>query len=402
MTQTPLRRLTDLQFVILLGAMSMIGPIAIDTLFPAFPIAARTLGVPMPALQQTVSIYLFGFAAGCLLHGPLSDAFGRRPILLVCMAGFVLASVGTWCSVDLQGILLFRSLQGFFAAGGTVISRALVRDRFEGPMAQKATSQITLVFLLGPALAPILGGIILQFADWRMIFGVITIYSAIVALLLWAFLGESHPVEKRSEFKPRALVMAYTNIVRDWPAVHLILPAAFNFAGLFLMISSAPAIVFGLWRLGELELWKLFVFATGGIFCGSQLSGWVATRWSAAKSVAVGYKLMAGGCILHIAYGYLISRPSWPGAGVPIAVYATGSALAFPALTVLLMDRFPLARGAAASVQTFLSLLFNGIVAGVVSPLVSGNTLSLALTQAGLAACGFYSWRLYRRGLRKP
>jgi MFS transporter, DHA1 family, multidrug resistance protein len=384
--------LSDFQFVLLLGAMSMIGPIAIDTLFPAFPVASHALGVSRVALQQTVSFYLFGFAAGCLLHGPLSDAYGRRPILLVCMFCFVFASVGAWLAPDLHGILLFRALQGFFAAGGTVISRALVRDRFEGPMAQKATSQITLVFLLGPAIAPIIGGAILQVAPWRMIFGVITIYSALVACALTAFLRESHPLENRSVFRPGALFQGYGNILKDRSAVLLIAAAMFNFAGLFLFIASAPAIVFGLWKLTELELWKLFVFATGGIFCGSQLSGYVATRWSPARSVNTGYKLMAAGCILHIAYGYLITRPLWPGAGVPLLVYATGSALAFPALTVLLMDRFPLARGAAASVQTFASLFLNGVVAGVISPLVSSSTLGLALTQAALAFAGLAAW----------
>ena len=145
----------DLEFVLLLGSVSMIGPFAIDTLFPAFPIAAADLNVSAAAMQWSISSYLFAFALGSLIHGPLSDSFGRRPVLLVCLFGFVLASLGCYFAPDLDSLLLFRALQGFSVSAGTVISRALVRDRCDGARAQQITSQITLVFLLGPALAPI-------------------------------------------------------------------------------------------------------------------------------------------------------------------------------------------------------------------------------------------------------
>jgi MFS transporter, DHA1 family, multidrug resistance protein len=392
------RPLRDFEFVCLLGAMSMIGPFAIDSLFPAFPVAGAALGVSQAQMQQTISHYMFAFAAGSLLHGPLSDSFGRRPIVLLCVLGFVLASLACWLAPSFSWLLAGRAVQGFCAAGGTVISRALVRDRFDGARAQQATTQITLVFLLGPAIAPVIGGLILKFAgvnEWRYIFAFMTLYSVLVALALWHRLAESHPQERRLVFSPAALGFSFCTILQSRPAVWLILAAAFNFSGLFLMISSAPAIVFGLWKLGTLDLWKLFCFAMGGIFLGSQVSGFVAARWTHARTIGLGFLLMGCGCISHLAYGAIVSQASWPLAALPLLLYAAGSSMAYPSLTVLLMDRFPERRGAAASLQTFTSLAFNGVVAGTISPLVALSTLGLAVTQTLAMLCGLLSYGLF-------
>lgn len=398
------RRISDFHFVLLLGSMSMIGPFAIDTLFPAFPVAGAALKVSPALMQQTISSYLFAFAMGSLLHGPLSDSHGRRPIVLSCILGFVFGSIVCWFARSFEILIIGRAIQGFCAAGGTVISRALVRDRFESARAQQATSQITLVFLIGPAIAPILGGLILQLAgadQWRLIFGFITLYSAIVAIALFCYLGESHPQERRMRFSPTNLICSYHVIASSPSSVWLIAAAAFNFGGLFLMIASAPAICFGLWKLGSLDLWKLFVFAMGGILLGSQLSGFVATRWSHHRTLKVGYVVMICACLGHLSYGALVTQAHWPIAALPIAAYAAGSSLAYPSLTVMLLDRFADRRGAAASLQTFGSLALNGIVAGVISPIAAISTLHLAFGQSVLMLAGLLSFIRYLRSESK-
>lgn len=378
----------------------MIGPFAIDTLFPAFPVAGAALKVSPALMQQTISSYLFAFAIGSLLHGPLSDSYGRRPIVLACISGFVFGSIVCWLARNFEILIAGRAIQGFCAAGGTVISRALVRDRFDGARAQQATSQITLVFLIGPAIAPILGGLILHAAgpeQWRLIFAFITVYSAMVAAALYFCLGESHPRERRMRFSPTSLLHSYHTIASSPSSLWLIAAAAFNFSGLFLMIASAPAICFGLWKLGSLDLWKLFVFAMGGILLGSQLSGFVATRWSHDRTLKVGYIVMICACIAHLSYGALVAQPHWPIAAIPIAVYAAGSSLAYPSLTVMLLDRFAERRGAAASLQTFGSLALNGIVAGLISPFAALSTMRLAIGQTLIMLAGLLSFVFFLR-----
>jgi MFS transporter, DHA1 family, multidrug resistance protein len=395
--------LSDLGFVLLLGAMSMIGPFAIDTLFPAFPVASTALRAPLVDMQLTISAYLFAFALGSLIHGPLSDSFGRRPILLICMSGFVLASFACCFAASLPQLLVSRAAQGFCAAAGTVISRALVRDRCDGPRAQLITSRITLVFLFGPAIAPVIGGLILTVAHWRMIFGFIFIYAAVVTTALFWRLAESHPAAARIAFSPASLLESYQRIVGNRTALLLIAIAAFNFSGLFIMIASAPAICFELWQLTAQDMWKLFIFPMAGILLGSQLSGRTAGRWSHRYTVNVGYALMMLGVGVHLSYGLalhngLLARAEWWVGGFPILIYGAGSSLAYPSLTMLLMDLYPDRRGAAASVQTFFSLTSNGIVAAVVSPWAARSTLGLAIAQGTLAAAGLLCWWIYRRG----
>jgi MFS transporter, DHA1 family, multidrug resistance protein len=370
--------------------MSMIGPFAIDTLFPAFPVASLELRAPLVDMQLTISAYLFAFALGSLIHGPLSDSFGRRPILLICMSGFVLASLACCFATQLHTLLACRA--------------ALVRDRCDGPRAQLITSRITLVFLFGPAIAPVIGGLILTVAHWRMIFGFILVYSLVVAAALFWRLAESHPPSARIRFSAPALIDSYQRIVGNRKAMLLIVIAAFNFSGLFIMIASAPAICFELWKLTAQEMWKLFLFPMAGILLGSQLSGRIAGQWSHRYTVNVAYALMMLGIAVHLGYGVglqqgWLARAEWWAGGFPILIYGAGSSLAYPSLTMLLMDFYPDRRGAAASVQTFFSLTSNGLVAAIISPWAAQSTLGLALAQGALAGSGLLCWWIYRRSV---
>jgi MFS transporter, DHA1 family, multidrug resistance protein len=128
---------------------------------------------------------------------------------------------------------------------------------------------------------------------------------------------------------------------------------------------------------------------------GSQLSGFVAPRWSHTRTISLGYLLMFSGCVAHLSYGAIVSQASWPMAALPVLIYASGSSLAYPSLTVLLMDRFPERRGAAASLQTFTGLSFNGIVAGTVSPLAAVSTLKLAGAQTLILLAGLLTFGLF-------
>ena len=394
-------RLSDTALAWLLGAIAMLGPFAIDTFFPAFPVVARELGASPAALQQTISVYLLGFALASLLHGPWSDSYGRRPVLIVSLLGFTLASVGCVFAATLTQLLWFRLAQGFCAAGGTVILRAIIRDRYDGPAAQRAMSQITLIFAAAPVIAPIIGGVILHYTHWRGIFVFVLLFGLGVSAGAMLLLQETHPAERRIAFTASSLIRGYWRLAKDAQGVWLVLAAAFNFSGLFLFIASAPVVVLELWHLTISDFWKLFVFAIGGILVGSQLSGLVAGRWSDARTVATAYVLMALGCASHLLYGALVSQPSWPLAAVPILLYGSGSSLAFPTLTIKLMDRYPDRRGAAASLQAFASLGVNAVVAGAVSPFVSHHTFELALAQSLLMLTGYAGWRAYRRGEKR-
>src|SRR3954465_10767401 len=165
----------------LLACLGMLGAFSIDTYIPAFAGIARSLDASPAQMQQTLSAYLFGFAFMNLFHGALSDSFGRRPVVLIGIAMFTLASVGCALSQSIGQLVFFRGLQGLSTGAGIVVSRAVIRDMFPPAQAQKVMSQVTIYFGLPPAIAPIIGGWLFVHLDWHSIFWFLTG----VGLVLW-------------------------------------------------------------------------------------------------------------------------------------------------------------------------------------------------------------------------
>ena len=155
---------------LLLAGLGMLGPFSIDTYLPAFDGIARSLDATPLQMQQTLSAYLFGFAAMNLFHGALADSFGRRPVILGGLALFTLASVGCALAPTIGTLIAFRALQGISAGAGMIVSRAIIRDMFPPADAQRVMSQVTIYFGIAPAVAPLVGGFLFAHADWHVIF----------------------------------------------------------------------------------------------------------------------------------------------------------------------------------------------------------------------------------------
>ena len=165
----------------ILGGLAMFGPFSIDTVFPAFLVMADDLGVGKVAMQQTISVYLIGYAAMSLFHGPISDAIGRKKVLLAGIVVFTLASVGAALATDMTTMLVYRALQGLSAGVGLIVGRAVVRDCLQGDDAQRLMSQISMIFGIAPAIAPIIGGwILLSGAGWPLIFWFLVVFSLLL------------------------------------------------------------------------------------------------------------------------------------------------------------------------------------------------------------------------------
>src|SRR5690606_8165927 len=143
---------------------------AIDAIFPAFPALREDFGASHGAVQQTISVYLAAYALMSVLHGPLSDAIGRRPVILAGVPIFVFACIGAALSQSLFWLLVFRALQGMSAGAGLIVARAVIRDCLDGDAAQKLMAQATMIFSVAPAIAPIIGGWILGWSQWHAIF----------------------------------------------------------------------------------------------------------------------------------------------------------------------------------------------------------------------------------------
>ncbi len=375
----------------------MFGPFSIDTIFPAFPQMAAELHASPVAMQQTISVYMIAYALMSLLHGPLSDSFGRRRVILAGVAIFVLASIGCALSGSLGGLLAFRALQGMSAGAGLIVGRAIIRDCFEGPDAQRLMSTVSMLFGIAPALAPISGGWIIAFARWPMIFW----FLAAFALVLWfacvAWLPETWPRERRSALSMRELGGSYRLILGDRAFFPLALAGSLNFNALWIYISSAPVFVLELLKLDAQQFAWLFVPAISGMMFGAFLSGRVAGRISPVATVRLGYAIMLVAAAINVGVAWLLPAPRVPWSVIPIGLHAIGIGINFPTLTLLLLDRFPRHRGAVSSLQAFVSLVISALVAGALAPLLSTSALTLALAALVSTAFGFGAWRLYQR-----
>ena len=278
----------------LLGALAMFGPFSIDTMFPAFPAIAAQLQASPLAMQQTLSVYMIAYALMSLLHGPVSDALGRRPVILVGVAAFVLASIGCALSTSIGELLVFRALQGMSAGAGLIVGRAIIRDCFEGAAAQRLMSTVSMIFGVAPAIAPIVGGWVVAFARWPMIFWLLALFAGLVWIASLAQLPETLPTERRMALSLRGMASTYVMILRDPAFVPLVLAGTFGFNALFVYISSAPAFVIGLLGLNAQQFAWLFIPAIGGLMFGSFLSGRLAGRVSAQSTAGLGYAVMHG------------------------------------------------------------------------------------------------------------
>ncbi|HPN79911.1 multidrug effflux MFS transporter [Dokdonella sp.] len=380
----------------LLAALAMFGPFSIDTMFPAFPAIAAQLQASPLAMQQTLSVYMIAYALMSLLHGPLSDSLGRRNVILGGVAVFVLASVGCATSASIEELLAFRAVQGMSAGAGMIVGRAIIRDCFDGAAAQRLMSTVSMIFGVAPAIAPIIGGWVIAFARWPMIFWLLAAFAGILWLACLFLLPETHPHDRRIGLSLRGMAGTYLQIVRDPAFLPLVLAGTLGFNALFVYISSAPAFVIGLLGLNEQQFAWLFIPAIGGLMSGSFLSGRLAGRVSGQATIRLGYSIMLGASAINLATASLLARPVVPWSVLPIGLHSIGIGLAFPTLTLQLLDRFPRVRGGASSMQAFVSLVFSAILAGVVSPLISDSVIKLAATACGITLAGFLAWNAYR------
>ena len=380
----------------LLAGLATLGPFAIDTYMPSFPAMQRALAISETQMQQTLAAYLIPFAFMMLFHGALTDSFGRRPVILAGLAIFALGSIGCALAQTLPQMLAFRALQGMSAGTGIVAGRAMIRDIYAGHQAQRVMSMVTMMFGLAPAIAPIIGGWLEVWLGWRSIFVFLALFAAVLCAGCYYRLAESLPPLERQVFAAKPLVLSYVKLLGSFKFGLLSSAVAFNFAGFFLYVASAPAVIYKLLGLGANQFAWLFVPGIGGVVLGAYLSGRLAGRLSVARTVRYGYYVMFSAAAVNLAYHAWLP-PALPWTVTWVFAYTTGMSLAMPSISLIVLDLFPQNRGLAASLQGAQQSFFSGVVAGVLSPLLSGTGLGLAGGMAALVACGAACWAGYAK-----
>ncbi|MEB0057215.1 MULTISPECIES: multidrug effflux MFS transporter [unclassified Variovorax] len=375
----------------LLAVLGMVGPFSIDTYIPAFSGIAQSIGATPVEMQQTLSAYLFGFAFMNLFHGALSDSFGRRPVVLWGMAVFTLASLGCALSQNIGQLVLFRALQGLSTGAGIVVSRAVIRDMFPPAEAQRVMSQVTIYFGVAPAIAPIVGGFLFVHLGWHSVFWFLVAVGCVLFTANYKLLPETLHVSHRQPFEFKHLMRGYWDLCSDPRFLLLALASGVPFNGMFLYVLAAPAFLGDHLQLAPTQFFWFFLLTIGGIMSGAWVSGRMAGKVTPKRQIRDGFLIMLVTSIVNVAANAVFApHAAW--SLWPIAFFAFGWALMVPVVTLLVLDLHPERRGMASSLQAVIGSTANGIVAGVIAPLVMHSPLALAVTSILMLSIGLVAW----------
>ena len=375
----------------LLAVLGMLGPFSIDTYLPAFAGMAHSLGASPVEMQQTLSAYLFGFAFMNLFHGALADSFGRRPVVLWGIAMFTLASAGCALSQSIEQLVFFRALQGLSTGAGIVVSRAVIRDMYAPAQAQKVMSQVTIYFGVAPALAPIVGGWLFVHLGWHSIFWFLTAVGVVLWATNYRFLPETLSIPDRQPFEVKHLMRGYKQLGASPRFLLLALASGVPFNGMFLYVLAAPAFLGEHLKLQPTEFFWFFVLTISGIMSGAWLSGRLAGKIPPKQQIRHGFVIMLVTSLANVTANlFFTPHVSW--ALFPIALFAFGWALMVPVITLLVLDLHPERRGMASSLQAFIGSTANGLVAGLLVPLIMHSTIALAFSSLGMTCIGLIAW----------
>ena len=403
----PRREKAGARITLTLASLAMIGPFTIDTVFPAFSRIGEEFGSDAVGLQQLVSAYLAAFAVMSIFHGPLSDALGRKKVMIGGLVIYLIGMFGCMLAPSLGTLILLRVLQGMSAGAATIVSRVVIRDMFSGSEAQRLMAQVMMIFSVAPAVAPILGGWLLLLGDWRWVFAGVGAYALLV-LVATTRLPETLPPEARTPLRVGALLGSLWHVGRSPTMLRIAAASAFGFAGQFLFIASASLFVVDLLQLGEQDFWVLFVPLIIGMMSGAFVVGRAADVMDRSRLITLGY---LGTLVTTVVNLLLVTiAPEFTGGlSWSLLLAVTGPmliaftvALIFAPIQLEVLDLFPHERGAAASLGTFFALVLNALLAGAVAPIVATSLHTLALTSLGFAVVGTALWTWHLRAVRAP
>jgi DHA1 family bicyclomycin/chloramphenicol resistance-like MFS transporter len=384
------RRLT-----VIAALLAMIGPFSIDTYLPSFPAIEAEFGVSRAVLLQSLGVYLFATAVSTLAWGPLADRIGRRLVVMISMTLYTLGSMGCALSENIEVFMFFRVAQGLASSGGFIAGRAMIRDAHDAESAHRAMSQVMLLFALAPAVAPVMGGWLHDFFGWRSIFWFLSIFGSFLAVMGY-FMTETLDHGQRRSIHPRAVLKVYISAVlhRRFPA--LILCLSLSFAGLFLYIAGAPTVMYNFLGLGSADFGWLFIPIVAGLMLGALISGRLAHRWPAQKTISIGMLVMLLASAINILVANLFPSNILTVVG-PLVLYVGGLSLMMPAITVLALDCLPTHRGTAASMQGFMQMSTNAIIASFAVPMLDSSWMYFVLGQVLFLLLAMTLWLRFGR-----
>jgi DHA1 family bicyclomycin/chloramphenicol resistance-like MFS transporter len=385
--------------LLLLTVLFANGILAATMYLPSLPAISEGLQVPVDVLPLTLTVYFATFAGGQLVYGPLSDRYGRRPLLLGGLVIMVLGSIACALAESLTALLWARAMQGLGAASAMATGRAIVNDVYDRQQAARATSVISASLALAPILAPLLGGLIEHYLDWRINFWINGGITLAVLLMLVHRLPETHVPGPADGPLLRSILAAYRFLLSNRAFLTFGLLNLGIFAGLHGFSAGAPAVLIGTMDLSAVNYGILIALGSAGFFVGALLSSWLGGRLGLLRMIDAGVICTLVGGVGMALYVGLV-EPSVTAIILLRLVWAIGMGLAMPNSVVGAVGVNPATLGAGAALSGFLQTAGGGLGSAVNALVPAGDPLSLSIAFAGTAVFGAVVWVISRQATR--
>ncbi|MFC7309791.1 Bcr/CflA family multidrug efflux MFS transporter [Streptomyces monticola] len=387
-------RRTGLLTTFVLGGLTAVPPLSMDMYLPALPEVTRALSAPAATVQLTLTACLAGMALGQLVVGPMSDKWGRRRPLLIGLLIYIVATAICAFAPNAELLIAFRLLQGLAGSAGIVIARAVVRDLYDGVEMARFFSTLMLISGVAPIVAPLIGGQVLRFTDWRGIFVVLTVIGIALTALVWRRLPETLAPERRHSGGVGEALRTMRGLLADRVFTGYMLAGGFAFAALFAYISASPFVVQEIYGASPQTFSLLFGLNSVGLITVGQINGKVLVgRVSLDKALTVGLSVitLASVALLLMASGVFGDVGLVPiAAGLFVLMSAMG--LAMPNTNALALMRTPHAAGSASALLGTSSFLVGAVASPLVGIAGEDTAVPMAVVQlaCALAAVGCF------------
>lgn len=376
----------SLRIAVLLTAVVAFGPISTDLYLPSLPGIAQHFGTDAAAAQATLSVFLFGFAAGQILYGPLSDRFGRRPILVAGIALYLAASMACAIAESIQALIFSRLFQALGACSGVVLARAIVRDLYAPERAGTVLAYMGSAMAVAPMIGPVIGGQLEIAFGWRANFVALMGFAAVILLSVIGILDETNKRLDEDALRPRRIIGNFVEMLSSARFFGCLLAASFCYSGLFAFISASSFVLIDVVQLSPDQFGFCFAAVVFGYMLGAISAGRLIQRLGLDKVMLLGGILTACGGPIMLLLAFLAQTEI----GVlelvlPMAVYAGGVGLVMPTTTAAAIGPYPEKAGAASSVLGFIQMCLAAAVGATVAHFLDGTAQPMALA---IALCG--------------
>ncbi len=388
-------RAESLGAIAVLIALTAIAPLAIDMFLPSMPTMAEEFGVPNSTMQLAVTLFLLAFAASQLVYGPTSDRFGRRPVLIAGLLMFIAGGALALFAASAEMLVAGRIIQGLGGGAGPALGRAMVLDIFGPSRATRIISYMTIVTPLAPAIAPIIGGLLQDFFDWRAVFVTLIAIGVVLLVGYRALLPETNRSRDRSALGALQMGRNYRALLSSRIFFAYALMGGLMFSGQLVFISGSSFVLIDELGLSAGMFGVSFGFVAVGIMCGAWLSGRLVGRWLNARIVLLGSALAATAGTAMVLLAWADIANAWAVIG-PMFLVAGGFGIARPPAMAGALIPFPQMAGLASAVLGFSQMAVATLYNITFSTLVPVNQAALATGVAAAATTSLVALLLLR------